>query len=250
MVVIEKGFQAMKFVRLARGGNWVVLSLLVIGPFLISSVASLAPSVEVAKLEDGFISIFDGKTFEGWEGDLDWFRIEDGAIVAGSLERKIPKNVFLCTEEEYGNFELRLRVRLLGDPDHANAGIQIRSRRIPNDAEMIGYQADMGQHYWGCLYDESRRRKVLAGPPDREQFDRVLRPGDWNDYVIRCQGNHIKLWINGFQTVDYVEADSDIEQSGLIGLQIHSGLPSEAWYRDLRIKQLGTGNLGTDISRP
>jgi hypothetical protein len=58
--------------------------------------------------------------------------------------------------------------------------------------------------------------------------------------VIRCQGNHIQLWINGFKTVDYIEAEDNIEQLGLIGLQIHSGPASEAWYRDIRIKQLGT----------
>ncbi|HVX62525.1 MAG TPA: family 16 glycoside hydrolase, partial [Pirellulales bacterium] len=49
-------------------------------------------------------SLFDGKTFEGWEGDLKVFRIEDGAIVGGSLEHKIARNEFLCTEREYGDF--------------------------------------------------------------------------------------------------------------------------------------------------
>jgi len=225
----------MKFVRLLKAGSWAFLSLLALGAFTFTSVGSLVPKANSSvELDEGFVSIFDGETFRGWEGDLDSFRIEDGAIVAGSLERKIPHNVFLCTEPEYGDFELRLRFRLLGDPRHANAGVQIRSRRIPNDAEMIGYQADVGQHYWGCLYDESRRKKVLAGP-DQEQLAKVLRLGDWNDYVIRCQGNHVQLWINGFQTVDYVETDDGIEQSGLIGLQIHSGPPSEAWYKDIRL---------------
>ena len=183
------------------------------------------------------VSLFDGKTLAGWEGNLDLFRIEDGAVVGGSMDRPIARNEFLCTEKEYGDFELRLKVKLLGSVASANAGIQIRSRRIPNHHEMIGYQADMGQHYWGALYDESRRRKVLAGP-DRATLDRVLKLNQWNDYVIRCQGKRIQLWINGQQTVDYVEPDDTIEQAGLIGLQIHSGAPSEAWYKDITIEVL------------
>jgi hypothetical protein len=179
-------------------------------------------------------SLFDGKTFRGWEGNLDYFRIEDGAIVAGSLERPIPRNEFLCTTKSYGDFELRLKVKLLGDLAKANAGIQIRSRRIPDHHEMIGYQADMGQHYWGCLYDESRRRKILA-QPDPEELREILKPGQWNDYRIRCVGPRVQLWLNGHQTVDYTEPDDSIERTGLIGLQVHAGPPTEAWYKDITI---------------
>ena len=181
------------------------------------------------------VPIFDSKTFTGWEGNLEMFRIEEGAIVAGTLKKAIPRNEFLCTTKEYGDFELRLKVRLLGPKESANAGIQIRSRRIPNHHEMIGYQADMGQHYWGCLYDESRRQKILAAP-DPKELAKILKPDDWNDYVIRCVGKRIQLWVNGHQTVDYTEPDDSIEQTGLIGLQIHSGQPSEARYKDVTIK--------------
>ncbi len=207
----------------------------------------LADSAEPAQVRRGAglgladleksVTLFDGKTFNGWEGNLDMFRIEDGAIVGGSLEKRIPRNEFLCTSKEFSDFELRLKVRLLGDPKTANAGIQIRSRRIPNHHEMIGYQADMGQHYWANLYDESRRRKLLTSV-DPEKLAEVLKVGDWNDYVIRCVGKRIQLWLNGWQTVDYTEPDDSIEQTGLIGLQIHGGPPSEAWYKDITIKQV------------
>jgi hypothetical protein len=181
--------------------------------------------------------LFDGKTFDGWEGNLDYFRIEDGAIVGGSLSKRTPRNEFLATKKEYGDFELRLKVKLLGDPAAANAGIQIRSRRIPNHNEMIGYQADMGQQYWGCLYDESRRNKVLA-QADPQKLRQALKLGDWNDYVIRCVGPRIQLWLNGVQTVDYTEPDKTIEQTGLIAVQIHAGPPAEAWYKDITIRTI------------
>jgi hypothetical protein len=188
-----------------------------------------------ADVEEGFVSLFDGQTFRGWEGNRDVFRIEDGAIVGGNLKERIPRNEFLCTEKEFGDFELRLQFKLLGEG--ANAGVQIRSRRVPNHHEMIGYQADLGEGWWGCLYDESRRRKVLAGPPPEER-SKAVKANEWNDYRILCRGDRIQLWINGQMTVDYTEPDASLEQRGVIGLQIHSGPPCEAWYKNLRIREL------------
>ena len=147
--------------------------------------------------------LFDGKSFKGWEGNLSLFRIEDGAITGGSLKESLEHNEFLCTTEEYADFELRLKVKLLGDPAKANGGIQFRSKRIPNNHEVIGYQADMGQQYWGAVYDESRRRKILAGP-NLDELNKVLKREDWNDYVIRAEGKRVRLSINGFQTADSV----------------------------------------------
>jgi hypothetical protein len=182
------------------------------------------------------VPLFDGKTFDGWEGDLKVFRIEQGAIVAGTLDTKIPRNEFLCTTRTYGDFELRLKVKLLGG-DNANAGIQFRTKRIPNHHEVSGYQADMGVGWWGALYDESRRNKVLTGP-DQAKMKTVVKADDWNDYVIRAEGNRIQLWINGVQTVDYTETDPQIDATGVIAVQIHSGPPSEAWYKDITIAEL------------
>ena len=212
-----------------KNREFVVMCLL--SAAMLAGCAGLNESSKQA----GFISLFDGKTFESWEGSRDVFRIEDGAIVGGTLSENVAHNDFLCTVASYDDFELRLQCKLLGD--NANAGIQIRSRRVPDHYEVSGYQADMGQQYWGCLYDESRRNKVLARP-EPEKIAEVVRTGQWNDYIIRCEGKRIQLWINGFQTVDYTEPDDTIPQSGIIGLQIHGGPPSEAWYRNIRIKPL------------
>jgi hypothetical protein len=181
------------------------------------------------------VPLFDGKTLEGWEGNEELFRVEDGAIVAGSLNEKIERNEFLCTQKEYGDFELRLKCKLVGKG--ANAGVQFRTKRIPNHHEVSGYQADMGEGWWGKLYDESRRNKVLAGP-DNETSARIAKAEDWNEYVIRCEGNHIQLWLNGEKTVDYTEKDEKIDAKGVIGVQIHGGPPSEAWYKEITIVEL------------
>lgn len=188
-----------------------------------------------AASDQGFQPLFDGKSFAGWEGDQSVFRIADNAVVGGNLQAPIPHNYFLATTREYADFELRLEFRLVGQ--ETNAGVQLRSVRIPNHHEMIGYQADLGQSYWGCLYDESRRNRVLARP-DAAKLAQVLRSNDWNTYRIRCEGRRIQLWINDFQTVDYTEDDEQIVQRGRIALQIHGGPPGEAWYRGLQIREL------------
>ena len=199
---------------------------------LILSLASSAGSGQARKAK-----LFDGKSFEGWEGDVQkTFRIQDGAVVGGSLSDKVPRNEFLCTRRNYKNFVLRVKFKLLGTG--TNAGVQFRSKRIPNHHEVIGYQADMGDpEWWGCLYDESRRKKVLA-KADLAAVNKVLKRNDWNEYVIRCEGKRVRLSINGLQTVDYIEPEDSIEQDGVICLQIHGGPPSEAWYKDLSIEEL------------
>ena len=192
----------------------------------------------VAKETSKPIPLFDGKTFSGWEGNTDTaFRIEDGAIVAGNLKKPIPHNEFLATTRTYKNFVLRLECKLLGPT--ANGGIQIRSKRVPNHHEVSGYQADMdNEHgYWGCLYDESRRNKMLA-TRDKEKNPDLVKHEKWNRYEIRCDGPRIQLFVNGVKTADYTEPDSKIPREGIIAVQIHGGPASEAWYRNITIEEL------------
>jgi hypothetical protein len=204
--------------------------------FACAIAVAVMPGMLVGLQRTGTAPLFDGRTFDGWEGNLAHFRIESGAIVAGTLASKIDRNEFLCTRREFKDFELRLGVKLLGGDD-ANAGVQFRTARIPDHHEVIGFQADMGTGWWGALYDESRRKKVLKGP-DQSKMKDVIRPGEWNDYVIRADGPRVQLSLNGFPTVDYVETDATVADSGRICVQIHSGPPSEAWYRDITVAEL------------
>src|ERR1700678_1503516 len=135
------------------------------------------------------VAIFDGKTLNGWEGNANTWRVEDGAIVAGWLEGKQPHNEFLATRREFGNFELRLQYKLEGTNGFVNGGVQFRSQRVPNDFEVSGYQADLGADTDGNLYDESRRNRNVA-EAKKEIRQQALKPGQWNDYRIRAEGAH------------------------------------------------------------
>jgi hypothetical protein len=187
------------------------------------------------------ISLFDGKSFAGWQGDTNkTWRIEIGALVGGSLKEKVPRNEFLRSTRSYTNFILRVKVKLAGTPagGFINGGVQVRSQPAktpPN--EMVGYQCDVGEGWWGALYDESRRNQILV-KPDPNDVEKALKKDNWNQYVIRCEGKRIKTSLNGVEMIDYTEPDDGIPQFGLLGLQIHGGGPAEASYKDITIEEL------------
>jgi hypothetical protein len=189
--------------------------------------------------EEKSISLYDGESFEGWEGDtLGTWRIENGTVIGGSLEETVPHNSFLCTTKEYSDYILKLKIKLTGDEGFINSGIQFRSKRLTDPAyEMTGYQADFGENYWASLYDESRRNVTLIAP-DSAQVLEWIKINDWNDYEVHAEGRRIRLYINGHQTVDYTEEDQSIPQSGLIGFQIHGGGKAEAAFKEVFIEEL------------
>jgi hypothetical protein len=183
-------------------------------------------------------TLFDGTTLTGWEGDPNTWRAENGAIVGGSLTETVPHNEFLCTLQPYNDFKLTLKYKLETAGGFTNAGVQFRSVRATQPAyEMIGYQADIGNGYFGSLYDESRRDKVLAGI-DSLAGVQLFKPNDWNDYQIIAEGKRIQIFLNGTLTVDYTEEDETIPQTGLIGLQVHGGGKVRVSYKDIELTAL------------
>ena len=185
-------------------------------------------------------SLFYGKSLAGWEGDAKWWRVEGGLITGGSLMEKVPRNFFLATTRQFQNFDLTLKLKLTGVPNTGmiNSGVQIRSLRVPNNTEMSGYQVDAGDGWWGKLYDESRRNKVIAESPNLSAVNAAVKPGDWNEYRIRAEGPRIQSWINGVPALDYTETEPNIAHDGQIAIQIHSGGMALVQVKDVQIEVL------------
>ena len=184
------------------------------------------------------MSLFDGKTFTGWEGDtLNTWRIINKTLMGGSLTQTVPHNQFIATTESFGDFELQLEFKLTGT-GFVNAGVQFHSERATNPAyEMIGYQADLGNGYWASLYDESRRDLTIV-QPDSALIKKILKPATWNLFKIKSVGRRIRIYLNGVQTVDYNEPDEKIIHQGRIALQVHGGGKALAAYRNIKIRRL------------
>ena len=207
--------------------------------------------------DEGFRSIFDGKSLQGWDGDPKFWRVEDGCITGQTTkENPASYNTFLIWRGgNPADFELKAEFRM-PDPGFANSGIQIRSWEGPKKWQVFGYQPDMDweNRYTGICYGEnyrgilaSRGQKVVIAkdhkPKVIEQFAdgstlaKVIKPHDWNEYDIIAKGNHIVQKINGQLMCELTDEDTVARQDGIIALQIHAGPPMKVQFRNFRLKE-------------
>jgi len=194
-----------------------------------SLIAYLQTQSQVPQLAtaDNAKEFFNGKDLSNWDGDKELWKVENGEIV-GQTRTGLKKNNFLIAQMAVQDFKLSVKVKLT--PKAGNSGIQFRSVPLP-DGEMKGPQADIGEGWWGKLYEESGRG-LLA----KEGGEKFVKPEDWNDYVVEAIGGHVKIWINGNLCTDY--SDEKLARRGVVGLQIHSGGPTEVRYKDVKLEVL------------
>lgn len=198
------------------------------------STFGLAASTRLAAQDEaGFKPLFNGTDLTGWEGDRKLWLVESGTLVGRSPG--IERNEFLATLDRFKDFILRFQIHLIDNV--GNSGVQFRSERIPDDSEMIGYQADVGPGWWGNLYDESRRRVTLV-EADEDLIRNTVNFDRRNDYEVYAEGPRIRLSINGKVTAEYEEKDPSIPRSGRIAVQVHSGPPLEVRFGNIRIREL------------
>lgn len=198
---------------------------------VLTLAASLAAQNKLTKEEEkeGFQLLFDGKTLNGWEGDMDLWTVVDGEIFGSTEKKKITTNTFLISTKEFSDFELRLDMKLRNH----NSGVQVRSEKLPNFA-MKGLQADAQDGmWWGGFYDEKGTRGIMVRAW-KDKAEKVVKQGDWNTLIIRCVGEDVSLTINGLETATVKEP----KPSGLIGFQMHVGPPMEVHFRNIRLKDL------------
>jgi uncharacterized protein (TIGR03067 family) len=222
--------------------------------------------------EPSFHSLFDGKDLAGWQGHPKLWSVKDGAITGQTTaENPAKKNTFLIwTNEMVGDFEFRCSFKIIPNNNQgfANSGIQFRSKVVDPDYWVVGgYQADMeaGPNYTGTLYEEGsprqtmalRGEKVVWGKDCRKQvvgslgeagaLQAAIKPGEWNEYVITAEGNHLREFINGKQMVDVTDdCEERRAMSGVLALQLHAGPPMTVQFKDLRMKNLSQKSA-TDV---
>jgi HEAT repeat protein len=193
-------------------------------PEAVQAAIAISKTFGGAARVDG--DFFNGTDLTGWVGALKYWRLEDGAIV-GSSDAPIPSNEFAWSDVEVGDFYLAVDIML--DPPTANAGVQFRSKRIDDHGQALGYQADVGEGYWGQLYHEHGRGKLDSN----NRAEAGVVPGQWNHYEILAIGPAIWTSINGKLGVACIDANG--ERSGKIAVQIHAGAPQTARYKILKL---------------
>jgi len=191
--------------------------------------------------KDGFRPLFDGKTLNGWtqKNGTATYRVEDGTIVGKTSEGS--PNSFLCTDRDYGDFELRFEVKV---DDPLNSGVQIRSKSIPekDKGRVHGPQVEIATNGTaGFIYGEALGTGWLSEEREDPKAKAAFKKGEWNTYRVVAKGKSIKTWVNGVPVADLVDEKSGMS-SGFIGLQVHSipknAGPYEVRWRNIEIKEL------------
>jgi hypothetical protein len=180
------------------------------------------------RAHDDTPAFFNGKDLTGWWGDMSLWHVEDGQIV-GKTDKGIKQNEFLKSKKSYGDFRLVVKMKLV--PDKANSGIQFHSDPFHGN-EMSGPQADAGKGYWGSLYGENFGNKTLCKNMAGEG---IVKVDDWNVYEIVAVGSKIRTAMNGHLCVDV--DDPKYVRTGLFGLQVHAGGPTEVRFKDFEFEE-------------
>ena len=206
---------------------------------------------------DGFVSIFDGKTFSGWDGDTSVWRIENGTFVGEvTAEKQIKTNSFLIWRGgKPADFEFKAEYRISAD---GNSGVNYRSEEVKDVPYGVkGYQADIdgGNKYTGQNYEE-RGRGFLAMRGQRVRLEanqkpimldsignmdslkKYIKDNDWNEVHLIVKGNNMKHYINGTLMSEATDNDTTLRKAdGVIGLQVHVLPHMKVEYRNIRYKK-------------
>lgn len=211
--------------------------------FTTAALALVASSGFAA--DDAFVSLFDGKTLDGWQqrNGTATYQVEDG-VVLGKTNEGSP-NSFLCTKKDYGDFVLRFEVKV---DDQLNSGVQIRSASKPEfkDGRVHGPQVEIAINgSAGFIYGEGLETGWLSEDLSNPEAKAAFKKGQWNRFRVRAKGKSIKTWVNGVPVADLLDEKSGM-RSGFIGLQVH-GITRETGpylvrWRNIRIKQLPAKN--------
>jgi hypothetical protein len=235
--------------------NMKILQMVLLLVLITGSVNSFGQK----KDKDGFVSLFDGKTLKGWEGDPIHWRVENGTIIGEvTATTQLKQNTFLIWRGGTpSDFELKASYRISAG---GNSGIQYRSEQLPDLPFVLkGYQADIdgANRYTGLNYEE-RGRGFLAARGQKVVIENGQKPtivgslgssdslmtvikgnDQWNEYHLVVKGNHMQHYINGVLMSDATDNDKTIQKfTGLLGLQAHVTPSMKVEFKNILLKQL------------
>ncbi|MBI1786663.1 MAG: DUF1080 domain-containing protein [Acidobacteria bacterium] len=182
--------------------------------------------------DPGWVSLFNGKDLTGWVkvGNEKW-DVEEGTIHGQGITREYG---YLRTEKKYKDFHLALKFKCEAD---GNSGVFFHSDFRPGTADVSqGLQFEIDRalnHHSGGLYGDGRQWIVWPAPEN----ETVIRPYDWNEYLLIVEGNRYIARLNGVLVVDFTDPTPK-SFDGYISLQLHSGGQGNMRFKDILIRDL------------
>ena len=241
----------MKHLYLRNCARTTVVAFFALFAAFATAADDVAPDKETP---EGYVSLFDGETLDGWKGDDKYWSVQDGCITGRSTaETPVPYSEFLVWQgEPVGDFELLVDFRI----SSGNSGIEYRAWK--DDARnfgLNGYQADICPgDIMGILYGEALG-EIIAWRGEKARFDKdgnktierfadaakiaeSIKMTGWNTYRVVARGNTFEEYINGVKTSELVDERPNAPREGIFGLQIHPGPPMFFQYKNIFLKKL------------
>ena len=205
--------------------NWL-LSI-----FLLVAVTA-AFGQRVRQPGESWESLFNGEDLTGWVkiGNEKW-EVENGVIHGQGITEEYG---YLQTEKKYKDFHMFLRFKCLAD---GNSGVYFHTDFRPGTVHVSqGRQFEiarkLGDHTGG-IYGDGRGWQAWPAP----EFEPLLRPDDWNDFLLKVEANRYICYLNGIKVLDYTNPKPEAHD-GYIALQLHSGGQGDMMFKDLKILDL------------
>jgi hypothetical protein len=216
---------------------WCAIALVLQCATILSAADSAVSEADASVLKpvgEGWLPLVNGKNLDGWKAEPEYWKLDENGVLHGHTPGT-KEHHYAYTEKSYDDFELHADVKLVGN----NSGICIRIAPINYD-NVPGYQVDMGDGYWGCLWDEHGRGMVVKYP--KEEAAKLVKGEDWNHYYIRADGHHVQAWLNGTKTIDVTDEKGLL--SGPIGFQLchGTGKMTDACFQNVVYRPLTSAN--------
>jgi hypothetical protein len=184
------------------------------------------------RLGPQWVQLFNGEDLSGWVeiGNENW-SVEDGGILGEGVTKEYG---YLATEGTYSDFEMSLRFKCEAD---GNSGVYFHTAFKEGTATVTaGRQVEIDRtlgHHTGGVYSNAKGWIAWPAP----EYETVIRPTDWNDMLIRVEGNHYVVELNGIEVLDYTYP-SPVTEEGVIALQLHSGGQGRMRFKDIYLRDL------------
>jgi hypothetical protein len=182
---------------------------------------------------EDWVQIFDGKDLSGWHNvGVEQWSVEPDRSVRG---KAVTKNYgYLETVKYYRDFQLALRFKCV---EMGNSGVYYHTKFKPGTVDVSqGGQFEIDcniNHHTGGVYDSVVGWLVWPAPEN----ETVVRPSEWNEYLLTVDGNRYICRLNGVILVDFTDPNAKFHD-GTIALQLHSGGTAEMLFRDIWIRDL------------
>ncbi|HTS30507.1 MAG TPA: DUF1080 domain-containing protein [Bryobacteraceae bacterium] len=195
-------------------------------------MTSQVPRNRAPYANEQWVRLFNGKDLTNWvEVGHERWTVEDGTIHGQGVTKEYG---YLRTEKKYKDFWLSIRFKC---EDDGNSGIYFHTEFKPGTVDVAsGMQFEIDRtlnHHTGGLYGDGRNWIAWPSP----EYEQVMRPGDWNDFLLKVEGNHMVAVLNGITILDFTDPTPK-SFDGYIALQLHSGGEGNMRFKDIYVRDM------------